>query len=354
MAAAFIPSNAKSVIDFGAGQMHVRKFLPESVKYYPVDYMSRCEETIVCNFNKDEFPSQEAEYAVVCGCLEWCEKPKEFFAKLAVKYDNIVLSYLPVEFSSCYNQQLERLGYYELLKLIYDHKMYVHKSSCLFFRSAVGVNDIILLIKRQDENYRDEDYFCGDLSDLSDEEWANIEKIKFRNHYQQDFLNFLSRRFSDMSIVEMKNFLIYFFSWFDKAAEIGRLLQSGEMLNDYQISNSTLNWLNSGQVVVYGAGMRGRTFLRILKEQGIRPKLVVDQTVRDLYIDHVHYEVHPPFVLTELRKLRIVITPDHFDEIVETVTKLGVCKKDYRLISEIVKSQLFSLSACRNEKAARK
>lgn len=67
----WIPDDVKSVADYGAGQMYVREFLKPQVEYYPIDYMKRFEETIVCDLNTRRFPNIKAEVSVLNGVLEF-------------------------------------------------------------------------------------------------------------------------------------------------------------------------------------------------------------------------------------------------------------------------------------------
>ena len=45
-----------SVMDLGCGKMWLKKHLHETNLYIPVDYKNRGEGTIICEFNKNEFP----------------------------------------------------------------------------------------------------------------------------------------------------------------------------------------------------------------------------------------------------------------------------------------------------------
>lgn len=51
-----IPQDATTVLDIGAGNMYLKNILPDTVKYYPLDYTKRCEDTLTCDLNKKEFP----------------------------------------------------------------------------------------------------------------------------------------------------------------------------------------------------------------------------------------------------------------------------------------------------------
>ena len=66
----------KSIVDLGAGSMALRNQINSCVKYYPVDFKVRCDETIICDFNKKEFPDIYADVYVLCAMLYYVEDPK--------------------------------------------------------------------------------------------------------------------------------------------------------------------------------------------------------------------------------------------------------------------------------------
>lgn len=107
--ASMIDKSATSVLDLGAGGMLLKKYLPENVKYYPVDYASRCEQTIVCDFNKHEFPDIYADVVFISGCLEYVKDVEWFLQQVAEHCkQEIVISYNPTEFSP--DSELRRRG----------------------------------------------------------------------------------------------------------------------------------------------------------------------------------------------------------------------------------------------------
>jgi len=73
----------KSVVDLGAGNMNLRKFLSPDTVYFPVDYERRCSETIVCDFNRYEFPDICADVYVLCAVLYYVENPAWLLEKCA-------------------------------------------------------------------------------------------------------------------------------------------------------------------------------------------------------------------------------------------------------------------------------
>lgn len=65
----WIPTAAQSVSDYGEGKLSLKKFLNPNVKYYPVDYITRSNETILCDFNSDNFPKIKTDVSVCTATL---------------------------------------------------------------------------------------------------------------------------------------------------------------------------------------------------------------------------------------------------------------------------------------------
>jgi hypothetical protein len=93
--AGFIPPKSR-VLDLGCGEMRLREFLKHCV-YIPVDYMARGPETIVCDFNRGEFPNVPADVSFVSGCLEYIENPSWFIGQIAAHSQICVISYCSIE-----------------------------------------------------------------------------------------------------------------------------------------------------------------------------------------------------------------------------------------------------------------
>lgn len=87
----------RSVIDLGCGMQLLRNHLAPGVKYFPVDYVQRTDDTIVCDFNARQFPHIYAELAFISGCLEYVEDVPWFVGAVAAACGAVVLSYCSVE-----------------------------------------------------------------------------------------------------------------------------------------------------------------------------------------------------------------------------------------------------------------
>lgn len=85
----------RSVCDIGCGQEWLRDFLPPGIKYYPVDYTKRSDETIVCDLNKKELPPEAAmQGTIFCsGVLEYIVDYSWFLKSIGQHSKKIILSY---------------------------------------------------------------------------------------------------------------------------------------------------------------------------------------------------------------------------------------------------------------------
>lgn len=95
--AAMIPPGA-SVLEFGAGRMALRRYLPSTCAYTPSDLVDRGAGTLVCDLNAMElppFPPHDA--AVFSGVLEYVHDAPRLVAHLAPRVTMIVASYAVTE-----------------------------------------------------------------------------------------------------------------------------------------------------------------------------------------------------------------------------------------------------------------
>lgn len=102
----YIPNDAGYVFDMGCGEGRLRKYISHNIHYIGVDYIKRDRNTVVCDFNKHEFPDvvqsvnenkrsgQGAFF--MSGCLEYIEDVDWVFSKMC-RGETIILSYNVLE-----------------------------------------------------------------------------------------------------------------------------------------------------------------------------------------------------------------------------------------------------------------
>jgi hypothetical protein len=90
--------SSQSVMDLGAGAMTLKRYLPDDIRYIPVDYIKRYDETVVCDFNKQEFPNYSVDTIFVSGCLEYVENVEWFIEKIQNQCaKEVIISYRSLE-----------------------------------------------------------------------------------------------------------------------------------------------------------------------------------------------------------------------------------------------------------------
>jgi hypothetical protein len=88
----FIDQN-DSIIDLGCGKMWLKEFLHTSNIYIPVDYVDRGDRTIICDFNKYEFPKNIVDVSFISGCLEYINDYTWFLNNVCSQCNRCILSY---------------------------------------------------------------------------------------------------------------------------------------------------------------------------------------------------------------------------------------------------------------------
>ncbi len=116
-----------TLMDCGAGNMSLRRMINTEIKYYPVDNIPRYSETIVCDFNKGNFPDIYVDTAVACGILEYITVPEVFIKNLCEHSKMVLLSYSSLNLRPDISYRLS-LGWKnhftegEIIKIFYQNK----------------------------------------------------------------------------------------------------------------------------------------------------------------------------------------------------------------------------------------
>lgn len=94
----WIDNEVKSLVDYGAGQMYLKNFLAEDVKYYPIDYIRRFDETIVCDLNSGNFPDIKADASICNGVLEFLITAENLLKNICKNTSQIIIiSYMTLD-----------------------------------------------------------------------------------------------------------------------------------------------------------------------------------------------------------------------------------------------------------------
>lgn len=86
-----------SVVDLGCGQKWLKEFLSPLNRYTGVDYRQRDGETIICDFNKYEYPNIPADVYFISGCLEYVDDYESLIENVANNCRRCIISYCGIE-----------------------------------------------------------------------------------------------------------------------------------------------------------------------------------------------------------------------------------------------------------------
>lgn len=150
--AGWIGNDTDSVIDYGAGQMYLKKLISSNIEYYPVDYFKRFPETIVCDLNEGVFPDIATDTAVLNGVLEFLKTASELLKYVCKKTTRrIILSYMTVDKYS--NKDSRRASGYvsdlsenEILNILSENGFVLVKSTS----DPIDKTDTIYLFEKRD------------------------------------------------------------------------------------------------------------------------------------------------------------------------------------------------------------
>jgi hypothetical protein len=124
----------KSIADFGCGKMILKEFLPKDIKYIPVDYIRRDENTIVADLNK-EFPDIYGDCAVVFGLIMLIDDIPSFLDKLTKRFSYVIIcikaaysKFGESKIKAAANGVKNFLCSYELIPLMYERGFKLYKS----------------------------------------------------------------------------------------------------------------------------------------------------------------------------------------------------------------------------------
>jgi len=99
LAKSLIPEDIKSVMDLGAGNQNLQSyFVPKKIEYSPVDKIKRFPNTLIADFNRNQFPPIVSDLSIVLGVLEYINNAPKFIKSITnqtVRY--IIFSYYGAE-----------------------------------------------------------------------------------------------------------------------------------------------------------------------------------------------------------------------------------------------------------------
>lgn len=135
--AKFISDDILSVADLGCGNMDLRKYIKEGVRYIPVDYFPHNEETIICDLDSGKYPDIKVDCMVMGAILEHIRDYESLVKWVCENSEKeIILSYTPIEYLDDINTRKKHgcknhLSVDELIRLFEANNMILEKSTIL-------------------------------------------------------------------------------------------------------------------------------------------------------------------------------------------------------------------------------
>lgn len=94
----WIDEHDNSVIDYGAGEMFLKTLLANNVKYTPIDYIKRNEETMLVDLNDGLFPDIQSDVTVLSGILEFLTSTNKLLEHVCKRTKRkLILSYMTLD-----------------------------------------------------------------------------------------------------------------------------------------------------------------------------------------------------------------------------------------------------------------
>lgn len=101
MISEWVSDDAQSVADYGEGKLSLKNFINPDIIYYPIDYIKRSNETILCDFNNDEFPKLQTDISVCTATLVFITKADSLLNYICKNTSRIIiLSYVTIDIFS--------------------------------------------------------------------------------------------------------------------------------------------------------------------------------------------------------------------------------------------------------------
>lgn len=122
-AAQFVPAGTR-VLELNCGRMALRQFLPYGCQYRGCDLVARRPDTLVCDLNAGEFPTEaaaEADIIVMLGALETIIDAESLFTHPRFVRHDIVLSYCATDLTGQCNREglgfVNHFSFFDLVRL---------------------------------------------------------------------------------------------------------------------------------------------------------------------------------------------------------------------------------------------
>lgn len=119
MLSAYIEPNSK-VIEFGAGRMILKNYLPKGCKYQPADLVERCKGCLVIDLNHIPYPELgKYDVAFFSGVLEYVYNVPGVIENVSKYVNQIIVSYCGKDYqtaTACQNNDWKLISEREFIR----------------------------------------------------------------------------------------------------------------------------------------------------------------------------------------------------------------------------------------------
>jgi len=126
-------SDSEWVLDIGCGERALRYFLPRSTGYLAADLVQWAPDIEICDLNAGEFPDRYlavADTSVMLGVIEYLERPKDVFERIAQSSERLLVSYNPTDlFPRRAPHWISHLSSRQLIDMLADASFDVKRAS---------------------------------------------------------------------------------------------------------------------------------------------------------------------------------------------------------------------------------
>lgn len=142
MVAALLPADAR-VLDLGCGAMLVERYLAPTAAYVPCDVDERDERTIVCDFDKKEYPEDVGETHVVClGVMPYLQQQLALFEHICSRGKPFLVTLKPQELVAA---KVERGVFPPAIPLAEVNRIATGAGFAIGIRHVLGQGDELLI-----------------------------------------------------------------------------------------------------------------------------------------------------------------------------------------------------------------
>ena len=137
----WIEDDDMSVADIGCGNQHLRMLLRPQCDYVPMDYVSRSDDTIICDLNSETLPLLQIDVAFASGVIQYVNNIEKFLAWLC----HCSAKKIIIRTKHMYDKATDKFMGYVSTPSIEDIESIIHNHGFLTTKKEIFNNNIAAL-----------------------------------------------------------------------------------------------------------------------------------------------------------------------------------------------------------------